>query len=128
MEISSVLWGFIASYLAGSLPSLREIISKKDKTTLDERIEQCYHTALERWCANDAVRQHEQVFLSARAAHQQRQRAQAKQDFFHPFLILTYTQAGAGTLRRSLKNDKSVPILYHGFRGINTNSHKIYQR
>lgn len=58
MDISSILWGFIASYLAGSLPSLGEIISKKDKTTLDERIEQCYHTALERWCADDAVRQH----------------------------------------------------------------------
>ena len=58
MEINSVLWGFIASYLAGSLPSLREIISKKNKTTLEERVEQCYHTALERWCADDAVRQH----------------------------------------------------------------------
>ena len=58
MDISSILWGFIASYLAGSLPSLREFISKKDKITLDERIEQCYHTALERWCADDAVRQH----------------------------------------------------------------------
>ena len=57
MEINSVLWGFIASYLAGSLPSLREIISKKNKTTLDERIEQCYQTALGRWCADDAVRQ-----------------------------------------------------------------------
>jgi len=57
VDISSILWGFIASYLAGSLPSLREIISKKDKTTLDERIEQCYQTALERWCADDTVRQ-----------------------------------------------------------------------
>lgn len=57
MDISSILWGFIASYLAGSLPSLGEIISTKDKTTLDERIEQCYQTALERWCAGDAVRQ-----------------------------------------------------------------------
>lgn len=57
MDISSILWGFIASYLAGSLPSLREIISTKDKTTLDERIEQCYQTALKRWCADDAVRQ-----------------------------------------------------------------------
>ena len=57
MDISSILWGFIASYLAGSLPSLREFISTKDKTTLDERIEQCYQTALGRWCANDAVRQ-----------------------------------------------------------------------
>lgn len=57
MNISSILWGFIASYLAGSLPSLRELISTKDKTTLDERIEQCYQTALERWCADDAVRQ-----------------------------------------------------------------------
>ena len=58
MEFSSILCGFIASYLAGSLPSLREFISKKDKTTLDERIEQCYHTALERWCADNAVKQH----------------------------------------------------------------------
>ena len=57
MDISSILWGFIASYLAGSFPSLREIISKKDIITLDERIEQCYQTALERWCADDAVRQ-----------------------------------------------------------------------
>ena len=57
MEFSSILWGFIASYLAGSLPSLREIILKKDKTTLDERIEQCYQTALERWCTKDTVRQ-----------------------------------------------------------------------
>lgn len=57
MDISSILWGFIASYLPGSLPSLREFISTKDKTTLDERIEQCYQTALGRWCANDAVRQ-----------------------------------------------------------------------
>ncbi len=37
MDISSILWGFIASYLAGSLPSLREFISTKDKTTLDEK-------------------------------------------------------------------------------------------
>lgn len=57
MDISSRLWGFIASYLAGSLPSLREFISKKEKTTLDKRIEQCYQTALERWCIDDAVRQ-----------------------------------------------------------------------
>ena len=57
MDISSILWGFIASYLAGSLPSLREFISKKEKTTLDKRIEQCYQTALERWCIDDAVRQ-----------------------------------------------------------------------
>ena len=57
MDISSILWGFIASYLAGLLPSLREFISKKDKATLNERIEQCYHTALVRWCADDAVRQ-----------------------------------------------------------------------
>ena len=57
MELISIFWGFIASYLAGSLPSLREIISTKDKTTLDERIEQCYQIALGRWCADDAIRQ-----------------------------------------------------------------------
>lgn len=45
MDISSILWGFIASYLAGSLPSLREFISTKDKTTLDEGL-------------NNAIRQH----------------------------------------------------------------------
>ena len=45
MDISSILWGFIASYLAGSLPSLREFISTKDK---------------QRWMKglNNAIRQH----------------------------------------------------------------------
>lgn len=56
MDINSILLGFVTSYLAGSLPSLREIISTKDKITLDERIEQCYQRALKRWCAEDSIR------------------------------------------------------------------------
>lgn len=56
MDINSILLGFVTSYLAGSLPSLREIISTKDKITLDERIEQCYQRALKRWCAENSIR------------------------------------------------------------------------
>lgn len=57
MEFSSFIFGFISSYLAGSLPSLREVFSKKDNDTPEERIEQCYQKALARWRADDTIRQ-----------------------------------------------------------------------
>lgn len=56
MEFVSFIFGFVSSYLAGSLPSLREVFSKKDNATLEERIEQCYQKALARWCADDTIR------------------------------------------------------------------------
>lgn len=53
MSIDNIFISFIASYIAGALPSLKENFSKKDK----ERIDKCYEKALKRWSTDDIVRE-----------------------------------------------------------------------
>lgn len=47
---------FIVSYVAGSLPSLKNIFSKNNNKPLEQIIDKCYERAVEKWCANDAIR------------------------------------------------------------------------
>lgn len=58
MGFDDIFIGFIVSYLAGSLPSLKDIFSRKDEKSLPELLEESYEKALERWCQNDIVREH----------------------------------------------------------------------
>lgn len=58
MGIDDIFISFITSYITGMLPSLKEIFSKKDNKTLQERVDKCYEKALERWIADDTVREH----------------------------------------------------------------------
>lgn len=57
MGIDDAIIGFIISYLAGSLPSLKDIFLKKSNESLQERIDKSFEKALEKWCADDALRQ-----------------------------------------------------------------------
>lgn len=57
MGIDDIFISFIVSYLAGSLPSLKNIIIKKDNETLQERIDKSFEKALDKWCADDVIRQ-----------------------------------------------------------------------
>lgn len=56
MGIDDFFLSFIASYLAGLLPSLKDIFIKEEKETLQEGVDNCYQKALERWCSDDSVR------------------------------------------------------------------------
>ncbi|MBQ9576315.1 MAG: TIR domain-containing protein [Muribaculaceae bacterium] len=49
--------GFVTSYIAGNLPSLKQMLSGGDDLSLQEKIDHCYQRALEKWCADDALRQ-----------------------------------------------------------------------
>lgn len=57
MGIDDIFISFITSYITGMLPSLKEIFSKKENKTLQERVDKCYEKALERWIADDTVRE-----------------------------------------------------------------------
>lgn len=57
MQISELTFGFIASYIAGVLPSLNEIRSEVDKKTLQDHVEICFDVALKRWYSNSTVRE-----------------------------------------------------------------------
>lgn len=56
MDSFPLISSFIASCLAGSLPTTGEVLSEKERTSLNERMERCYQQALTEWCADDAVR------------------------------------------------------------------------
>ncbi|MBR4912231.1 MAG: toll/interleukin-1 receptor domain-containing protein [Bacteroidales bacterium] len=56
MGIDDAFIGFIISYLAGSLPSLKDVFLKKNNETLQERLDKSFEKALEKWCADDALR------------------------------------------------------------------------
>ena len=57
MQIRELTFGFIASYIAGVLPSLNEIRSEVDKKTLQDHVENCFDVALKRWYSNSTVRE-----------------------------------------------------------------------
>ena len=56
MGMDDIFINFIVSYLAGSLSSLKNVVLKKGNETLQERIDKSFDKALEKWCADDAVR------------------------------------------------------------------------
>ena len=49
--------GFVTSYIAGNIPSLKQMLSGGDDLSLEEKIDHCYQRALEKWCEDDALRQ-----------------------------------------------------------------------
>lgn len=57
MSGTEIFIGFVISYIAGNLPSLKQLLSGGDKLSLQEKINQCYQIALEKWCANDPLKQ-----------------------------------------------------------------------
>ena len=57
MSGTEIFIGFVISYIAGNLPSLKQLLSGGDNLSLQEKINQCYQKALEKWCANDPLKQ-----------------------------------------------------------------------
>lgn len=57
MGIDDIFISFIISYISGMFPSFEEIFSKKENKTLQECIDKCYEKALERWSADDTIRE-----------------------------------------------------------------------
>lgn len=57
MQTGELTLEFIASYIAGQLPSLIEIRSEVDKKTLQDHVEICFDVALKRWYSNSTVRE-----------------------------------------------------------------------
>lgn len=50
----SLVFNWVSSYLMGSIPNIREIISKKKD--VESRINECYQKALKRWTDNEYLR------------------------------------------------------------------------
>jgi hypothetical protein len=57
MTGTEIFIGFVISYIAGNIPSLKQQLSRGDNLSLQEKINQCYQKALEKWCVNDALKQ-----------------------------------------------------------------------
>ena len=56
MGVDDIFLGFAISYLAGSVPSLKELFKKGEDLTVQERMCKSYEKALKKWCANDNIR------------------------------------------------------------------------
>jgi len=50
-----LILGFVLSYLANNIPTLKEGISKYKN--LEDELENCYQKALNKWCKNDSIRE-----------------------------------------------------------------------
>lgn len=57
MQMSELTLGFIASCIAGKLPSLGNIPSDVDKKSLKNHVEICFEEAMKRWCSSSIVRE-----------------------------------------------------------------------
>ena len=57
MGIDDIFIGFLISYIAGSLSSLKDVFFKKSKRSIKELVENCYNEALKKWMADSAVRE-----------------------------------------------------------------------
>lgn len=57
LGIDDIFIGFAISYLAGSIPSLKELFKKEGELTLQQRMSKCYEKALEKWEADDLIKQ-----------------------------------------------------------------------
>lgn len=56
MGIDDIILSFVISYLAGSVTSIKDLFAGKDGASLQEKFKQRYKNALNRWSANDNVR------------------------------------------------------------------------
>jgi len=56
MGIDDIFIGFLISYIAGSLPSLKDVFFKKSKSSIKELVDSCYDEGLKNWMADSAVR------------------------------------------------------------------------
>ena len=52
-----IIIGFIISYAAGSIPSLKEIFAKKNKNSLEGYVCKGYKQAVAKWVNNNPIRQ-----------------------------------------------------------------------
>ena len=57
MTSLDIFVGFVTSYMAGNIPSLKQMFSFGEDLLLQEKIIHCYQRALEKWSADDALRQ-----------------------------------------------------------------------
>ena len=57
MGIDDIFIGFVISYIAGNIPSLKSVFSKRDNKPLQEHVDECYSESLKRWTAGDTVRE-----------------------------------------------------------------------
>ena len=57
MGIDDIFIGFLISYIAGSLPSLKDVFFKTSKRSMKELVENCYNEALKKWMADSAVKE-----------------------------------------------------------------------
>ena len=57
MGIDDIFINFLISYIAGSLPSLKDVFFKKSKRSMKELVENCYDEALKKWMSGSAVRE-----------------------------------------------------------------------
>ena len=57
MGIDDIFICFVVSYIAGNMPSLKNVFSKRDNKPLQEHIDECYSESLKRWSAGDTVRE-----------------------------------------------------------------------
>ena len=55
--IDDIFIGFAVSYIAGNMPSLKNVFSRRDNKPLQEHIDECYSKSLKRWSAGDTVRE-----------------------------------------------------------------------
>lgn len=57
MGFDDIFIGFLISYMAGSLPSLKDIFFNKSKRSVKEIVENCYEEALRKWMADSVVKE-----------------------------------------------------------------------
>lgn len=57
MGIDDIFINFLISYIAGSLPSMKDEFFKKSKRSMKELVESCYYEALKKWMADSAFRE-----------------------------------------------------------------------
>ena len=53
MGVDDIIIGFVISYFAGSVPSLKELLKRREDLSVQERMYKSYEKALKKWCAND---------------------------------------------------------------------------
>lgn len=56
MGVDDIIIGFVISYFAGSVPSLKELLKRREDLSVQERMYKSYEKALKKWCANDEIK------------------------------------------------------------------------
>ena len=57
MGFDDIVIGFIISYVAGTLPSLKRFFKKKEEGTLKESLEEGYNQAVSKWASGNPIKE-----------------------------------------------------------------------